>query len=638
MLKIISVKGENFRSFKKFDFQIKDGLWVVKGNNKDDDASDSNGSGKSTLFCNSIVWCLTGTIPGGLESDDDIVNFKTKKDCLVEVVLTDNNQNIKITRTRKHTQFKNNLFLEIDGQSLSAHRIKDTQDRVDQIIKVSPELLTSTIIMTDDMSNCFSYLTPKDRITLLESVRDYKIWSDFRDESKTSLESYKKDIESLNNENLIKEGNLNSINNFLIKLSDDYKAELNTNCSEEDLINLKAELSDLESSKTNEEEINDLNIQINKENEKATVLQKEHDESVQSLNNLHKQNNQIQSKINNYKTDIERYSKLLTTDSICPTCGQKVVMSEEKKLSIIKSLNETKDLFIESTREGNSLEEKIKQSSLVEPVGLKEIRDNILNLNFKIKDLQNADSLLTNKINSLKNNIKILSDNISLHKERLDSIIKNINSFKEQFQNLQIEMQKNKEQIDQFSVERDAYQFFYDSLGPKGTLRPYLLRKDISYLNRALQYYAARLYSGTSIKLTVPTIESNKIDIIVENSNNMIKPVSSLSRGERKRLDLCIQFAIYDLVKSTAMFDTNILILDEIFDGLDVIGINHVISMLEERANTIPSIYVISHNPNVYDLIPRQILVSKSNDISKVVFKDVKESVEDVVEDKLIES
>ena len=43
--------------------------------------------------------------------------------------------------------------------------------------------------------------------------------------------------------------------------------------------------------------------------------------------------------------------------------------------------------------------------------------------------------------------------------------------------------------------------------------------------------------------------------------------------------------------------------------------------MLEERSEVIPSIYVITHNPNAYGLIPRQILVSKNNDISKVTFK-----------------
>ena len=205
MLQIVSVKGENFRSFKKFDFKIKEGLWVVKGANKDDSASDSNGSGKSTLFCDSIIWCLTGNTVNGLDSEDDVVNLKAKKDCLVEVTINNDNHVVKVIRTRKHTQFKNNLLLEVDGQSLSAHRIKDTQDRVNQIIKISPALLKSTIIMAGDISNRFSELTPKDRIALLESVRDYKVWSDFREESKISLNQYISQIEDLKASNSLKD-------------------------------------------------------------------------------------------------------------------------------------------------------------------------------------------------------------------------------------------------------------------------------------------------------------------------------------------------------------------------------------------------------------------------------------------------
>ena len=200
-------------------------------------------------------------------------------------------------------------------------------------------------------------------------------------------------------------------------------------------------------------------------------------------------------------------------------------------------------------------------------------------------------------------------------------MINQISQYKQQALSIKTIIEENNKLLIELDQERNAYQFFYDSLGLRGNLRPYLLRKDVAYLNNVLQYYTARLYSGCSIKLTIPTIDSNKIDIIFENTNGLVKSVSMLSKGERKRLDLCIQFAIYDLVRSTAMFDTNILILDEIFESLDVAGINHVVTMLEERSEVIPSIYVITHNPNAYGLIPRQILVSKNNDISKVTFK-----------------
>lgn len=621
MLQIVSVKGENFRSFKKFDFQIKEGLWVVKGANKDDSASDSNGSGKSTLFCDSIIWCLTGNTVNGLDSEDDVVNLKAKKDCFVEVTINNNDHIVKVMRTRKHSQFKNNLLLEVDGQSLSAHRIKDTQDRVNQIIKISPALLKSTIIMAGDISNRFSELTPKDRIALLESVRDYKVWSDFREESKVSLNQYISQIEGLKSSNSNNEGQLTAIASFIDGLSKDYINEKEKTFSEDEILSLEAELNELTSLNDNKEEIGRLTNELHEKNAAIVDVTNKHNKAVGELNSLYTESSNLKYEMQTAQNNIKQYSNLLTTDNVCPTCGQKVVMSEGKKMELLRSLQVTKKSFLEAVEKEKEVASKIAATSISEPEGLQGLRDAITNISLKIQELTFKDNSVKDKIASLNRNIKALKDNITSHSVRLESLVNQINQYKQQALTIKTTIDENNKLLIELDKERSAYQFFYDSLGPKGNLRPYLLRKDVAYLNNVLQYYTARLYSGCSIKLTIPTIDSNKIDIIFENTNGLVKSVSMLSKGERKRLDLCIQFAIYDLVRSTAMFDTNILILDEIFESLDVSGINHVVTMLEERSEVIPSIYVITHNPNAYGLIPRQILISKNNDISKVTFK-----------------
>ncbi len=621
MLQIVSVKGENFRSFKKFDFQIKEGLWVVKGANKDDSASDSNGSGKSTLFCDSIIWCLTGNTVNGVDSEDDVVNLKTKKDCFVEVTINSDDHIVKVMRTRKHSQYKNNLFLDVDGQSLSAHRIKDTQDRVNQIIKISPALLKSTIIMAGDISNRFSELTPKDRIALLESVRDYKVWSDFREESKTSLNQYISQIENLKASNANSEGQLTAISDFVDRLSKDYMSEKEKTFSDNEVVVLESELNQLIALGDSKDEIDNLSKELNEKNVLASEATEQHNKAVKELDNLYSEGSKLKFTIQNAQNNIKQYGDLLTKDNVCPTCGQKVVLSEEKKMELLRNLTVTKKSLLEAVAKEKDVVSKISTISIGEPEELIELRNAITNISLKIQELSFKDKSVKDRVIALNQNIKVLKDNIASHSVRLENFVNQINLYKQQITTIKESIQNNNKALIELEDERGAYQFFYDSLGPKGNLRPYLLRKDIAYLNKVLQYYSARLYSGCSIKLTVPTVESNKIDIIIENTNGLVKSVSMLSKGERKRLDLCIQFAIYDLVRSTAMFDTNILILDEIFESLDVAGINHVVTMLEERSEVIPSIYVITHNPNAYGLIPRQILVSKNNDISKVVFK-----------------
>ena len=501
MLKIISVKGENFRSFKSFDFEIKSGLWVVKGDNKDDSSSDSNGSGKSTLFCDSIIWCLTGSTVEPMDSDDDVVNLKTKKNCWVEVLLNDGEHVTKIMRTRKHTEFKNNLFLEIDGQSLSAHRIKDTQERVNQIIKISPSLLKSTIIMAGDISNRFSELTPKDRISLLESVRDYKVWADFREESKTSLNEYLAKIEELKAANTNKAGQLDAIVGFVKKLTDDFLLEKGKTFSEDEINSLESELKQLEATEKNTTQITELEKEVAEKNTEVREITEKHNAAVNTLNSLYKESSSVKYTLQSAQNNINQYSKLLTSDSVCPTCGQKVVMSEEKRHQLLESLVSSKKAYLEASKKDKEILDQISNASVPEPVALPKLRQAITDLSLKIQELSYKDKEVEQKINFLRNNIKTLKDNWSAHETRLLNTAKQIEGYKGQIFAIQKEIEDNKATLEALDVERDAYQFFYDSLGPKGNLRPYLLRKDIVYLNKVLQYYTARIYPSCSIKI-----------------------------------------------------------------------------------------------------------------------------------------
>ena len=73
---------QNFRSIKKVDLEIKDGLYAVIGKNLDQPAT-FNGAGKSSTVY-ALWWCLTGNSLGGEVLADDVVNIQEGKDCKVE--------------------------------------------------------------------------------------------------------------------------------------------------------------------------------------------------------------------------------------------------------------------------------------------------------------------------------------------------------------------------------------------------------------------------------------------------------------------------------------------------------------------------------------------------------------------------
>ena len=111
------------------------------------------------------------------------------------------------------------------------------------------------------------------------------------------------------------------------------------------------------------------------------------------------------------------------------------------------------------------------------------------------------------------------------------------------------------------------------------------------------------------------------MDIIVDCGRGIIKPVSCLSGGERKRVDLCIQLGLYDLIKSTSLFDINFVCFDEIESALDGDGIRTLIDIIDERKDIIPTILWITNRSEVMECIPNRINVTKTNGFSEVTYE-----------------
>ena len=149
--------------------------------------------------------------------------------------------------------------------------------------------------------------------------------------------------------------------------------------------------------------------------------------------------------------------------------------------------------------------------------------------------------------------------------------------------------------------------FFYKLLGAKGELRPYLLSKDIAYLNNRMQFYIGRFFKNTEVSLL---LNNASIDIKIQ-ADGITKNISSLSGGEKKRVDISIQLALYDLIQTVSQARFNLLCLDEIESQLDPIGCEQLIEIIEDKAENIETVWWITNHPSVKESIPQKILVKK---------------------------
>ena len=630
--KITKLEIENFRSIQdKVTLNLKSGLFSIEGINYTE-TNSTNGCGKSTLI-SALFWAFTGSSLTNEVLADEVVNLKTNKNCRVSVYIITEKDEIKITRVRKDVDQGNNLFLEINGQDLSCHKIADTQERINNLIKIPFSLLRNTIIMTSGMESAFSSLTPQQRIQTLESIRDYSVWEKIRDEANKDIKEYNTEITENQSQINKTEGSISVYNKMIDTVKEKYQTLVNSfnkdnildiisninnqiKLIEESIINKQQEIDNFDNTIFNGKEITDqMNKLIEDSNELKLQIQTEKNKIEKELQEL---------KFS--KTNIEREISIINkwfNDDTCPTCGRKLDRTEEeissKNNSLSKFKTELEDLEkqIESKRVELStnqveakinitLEENRKKYSDLQKV-LDDEKKKELDKNSNYQKLVNELSELKYKLTTQKNELEKQQNIIDNHDLQIEELNNNLKTYQDEINTLTSEKLKLEAENESLISKRILSDFFYKLLGAKGELRPYLLSKDIAYLNNRMQFYIGRFFKNTEVSLL---LNNASIDIKIQ-ADGITKNISSLSGGEKKRVDISIQLALYDLIQTVSQTRFNLLCLDEIESQLDPIGCEQLIEIIEDKAENIETVWWITNHPSVKESIPQKILVKK---------------------------
>lgn len=674
--KITEVDIQNFRSIKdKVELKVKPGLYTIEGVNMDEPSS-TNGCGKSSIV-SAIYWCLTGSTLTNEVLADEVINETSGKDCLVTLYIESDENQIELTRTRKHSQLGNNLVLKIDGQDVSCHKIADTQERLNQLIKIPFNLLHSTIMMTHDIQSAFSDLSPQQRVQTLESIRDYSIWDKVREEANKDIKECDKEINEKTQVINEMTGSYKTYEGLIKTAEEDIKTAMETGISlngkeqlekyeneikalNEDLIKKKCELEEAQKTQLEDlskytEILSNINAEYNRlkseldasfkaiNDEINTDYKKKLDEIKETITNLKSKNQTLSFEQKDSNRQASELQKWFDSPN-CPTCGRPLIRTDEE-------INNKKSKLEELKLDISKLEDEIKLNN--ETISKKETEINDITKEFddKIKaSKEDYESMLkelneTHEQNSKetseeykkkqdeqkesKQKVYVLGQEVS----RLEAKIGEINGLKiklqEQLESLRAKIQKLKEDKEKYEEEikkiteegktlrtyindltskRELSDYYYKLLGSKGELRPYLLNKDIENLNTYMQRYIHSFFKNTEVQLRLNGA-SIEIDI---NSLGIQKSVSKLSGGEKKRLDLAIQFALYDLLQSTSQISFNILCLDEIEAQLDSLGCQQLIGIIEDLSERVETAYWITNNDMVSEVVPHKIICKKS--------------------------
>ena len=210
-IKFKKIHIENFMSIGEADIDLSDRAFtLIEGvNNNENDNARSNGSGKSSIF-EALVWVLTGTTMRG---NKDIVNYNGTDGALVKLELIIDNNSYCIIRTKEHSKYKTNLFIEINGVDKSGKGVRDTEKLLSEYLPdLTGSLIGSVIVLGQGLPQKFTNNSPSGRKEVLEKLfkSDFMI-QDLKDRISTRKGELNEELRKVQDSKLVALTKLESI-------------------------------------------------------------------------------------------------------------------------------------------------------------------------------------------------------------------------------------------------------------------------------------------------------------------------------------------------------------------------------------------------------------------------------------------
>lgn len=561
MIKLEKLELKNFLSHtdSEVDFSTLSGLVLVEGHSSDG-RYESNGSGKSSIL-EGVVYALTGNTLRNV-GVNDVVNRNVKKDTLSHLVLSTDTHSMDIKRYRADTKHGDSILLEIDGEDKSSRLNKQTQETIDSYINVPYRVLTNTILLGEGLSSRFTQLSDPDKKSLIESTLalSYDV-NKLRDIAKSKVKVLQSRVSELN-------GSITSLTNVLEDPTEYESMEVYESRRSE-ILNTQQQLtSELTKVK---EYLDSISTRMNT----LTIAKNQYEDVISKIANIDAKVSQIDQSI------------LRVESQECPSCtlcGQSLESEESKSRTLTHYKTERED----------TLKERETLSTQVESLPSPDI------LNQKIGVLEQENMTYTSSYNQLLGQVQQCAQSLSAVESTMSLLSKREES-QSKFKT-QLELQKSEVKF----VEKDIvdYEYIQNLFSPTGLIT-YILEEALSYINDRLSVYTEQLIDKSyQLKL-------QKGKLTLEDSSGA--SYQSLSNGEKRRLDVSIQFALHDYVHNYCGLKVSHLFIDEILDTLDAVGVDNIFQVLRMKIDycKLSGVLVITHNDTLKSNFNTVLTVSK---------------------------
>ena len=534
-----------------------------------------NGAGKSTIL-DALCFGLFNK-PFRPIKKDQLINSVNQGGTLVEIEFMIGNREYLVKRG-----IKKNLFeIYRDGKLLNQDaKIKDYQEFLEKnILKLNFKSFTQIVILGMSFIP-FMQLRASDRRTIIEDLLDIEIFSVMNYLLRSKVTQNKDDIGTVDIALGLSENEQKLIKIMIDKLKEDKTVQIKKN---------KKDIEEHEEFlKTHKENINQIIKKIEELNESIS------DESNArgKIDSLHDYQRDIEKNIDKYENEIEFYEK----NEACNTCRQDIPKTFRKSMieNFHAKMHECGQALLKI---GNVLQEKEKR--------IHEI-DTILNR----VDLQKAEIAHNqNTIDACTQYIK----KVAKQNEEISQMADDIDEKKKELNVIGVDIEIYNKEKEKLSNQKYLYELAATML-KDGGIKTRIIKQYLPIMNKLINKYLAEMDFFVSFNLD-------------ENFNESIKSrhrdeftYDSFSEGEKMRIDLALLFTWRAVAKLKNSANTNLLILDEVFDSsLDAAGTDEFMRILNNLVKN-TNVFVISHKGEIlFDKFKSVLKFEKRKNFSQII-------------------
>ena len=535
-----------------------------------------NGAGKSTML-DALTFSLFGK-PFRSINKSQLINSINERGTVVECEFKIGQKEFLVRRGIKPNIFE----IEVDGIQIEQNaNVRDFQEFLEkQILKLNYKSFTQIVVLGNSSFVPFMQLHSKDRRTIIEDLLDIQIFSTMNFLLKTHLSENKQSIENNNTEKLLLDNKIELKTDYITQLKNKTKKLINQNRQE------------IVKNEKQKQELRDEASLLNKEVEQLLIQIKDLPEVEENRVKLDKYSSSIEHKCNQEQKTVSFYA----SNNDCPTCKQHIE-SEFKQQAIHqheKEIEKYKTALLDIDQQNSQLQQRYES--------IQQVQQNIQSLQSNAQKKFSSIDAIDQYVQKIEQDINELESNtgdIKKEKQELQQFEKDYSS-----------LQQLRESL---LTDRELYEVAREILKDEG-IKSRIIKQYLPIMNKLINKYLQEMDFFVSFNL------DESFDETIKSRYRDDFTYASFSEGEKMRIDLALLFTWRAIAKLKNSTNTNLLILDEVFDSsLDTDGTDAFLKIMYEMGQS-TNMFVISHKGDqLYDKFRNIIKFGKKKNFSTIL-------------------